>query len=77
MAAKPTSARPKIIDGVAFRCYQSGVAAYYWQSDDARIVARGNHFRSVTYSAFVDKKIIGQRYRSIENAMRAGVKAAK
>lgn len=72
---KRTSAPPKIIDGVTFLCWRLGICNYVWRSEDGRIAADSNGERS-TYWASVDGQGLGKRFRSLETAMRAGVKAA-
>lgn len=81
---KPTSAKPRTVEGVVFRCYRTGMLKTAWRSDDGRLEA-GDNYHSTTYYAAVDGAGIGatptslrcKRFRSLENAMRAAVKAAK
>lgn len=77
---KPTSAPPKVVMGVTFRCYPSGILQYEWRSDDARLVAWQCPHRE-SYRATVDGKGVFapgrsdrlKRFRTLENAMRAAV----
>jgi len=74
MKAKPTSAKPRTIHGVTFRCYKAGVMQTHWISDDdrCRVGLRGMNYS--TYYAFVDDKGLGKKFRKLERAMEAAVK---
>ena len=61
-----------IVDGVRFT-QSTQPDAWTWRSDDRRIVVTKNYFRK-TFSATVDGRIDGISFRSLENAMRAGIK---
>jgi len=71
---KPTSARPKIIDGVTFRCYPgSFLGEYFWKSDDGRlrVFPPTWPYRHQSYGASVDGVRIDRNFRSLENAMKS------
>lgn len=72
---KRTSAPPRVIDGVTFLCWRLGICRYVWRSEDGRIAADRIGDCS-TYWASVDGTRLGKRFRSLENAMRAGVALA-
>jgi hypothetical protein len=77
MTEKPTSAKPKIIDGVTFRCFSVGVLRYEWRSDDGRLAAYAS-YNLATYRATVDGLGVGdKKFRTLENAMKAAVKQAR
>lgn len=74
-----SKAPPKIIDGVTFTCWRTFdgyISRYKWRSDDGRCVA-WSPTHADTHRAAVDGGAIGKKFRSLENAMRAAVKAAK
>jgi hypothetical protein len=71
---KPTGAPPIVIDGVIFRCFHTGILRTEWRADGPmKIKVRQNDNRE-TYSAWVDT--FGNRFRSIEAAMRGAMKTA-
>ena len=49
---KPTSAHPRVVDGVTFRCYHTGIHRNEWISDDGRSRALHN-YRMTYYDALL------------------------
>lgn len=75
---KPTSAPPRTVAGVVFRCHKAGVLHYVWMSENRRLIC--SQAGSETYHARIDGKTLqgprrGKRFRTLENAMRAAVAA--
>lgn len=75
MTFAPTKARPKVVNGVTFRCYKAGILQYKWQSDDGRCAAYDWPQR-MTFGASLDGVSLYKRFRSLENAMKAAVAAS-
>lgn len=73
--SKRTSAPPKVIDGVTFHCYRTGIQQYLWRSEDGRCCAWSPTYRD-THAASVDGKGIPRRFMSLDNAMKAAVRTA-
>ncbi len=73
---KRTSAAPKTIDGITFECWKTGIMQTAWKTADGRAtVYRPSH--RATYYAYLDGVVIGQRFLTHENAMKAVVKVMK
>ena len=70
-----TKATPKVINGVTFRCYKTGIAQSTWRSDDGRCAAWSPAHRN-SHRASVDGVGLKTRFRSLENAMKAAVAVA-
>jgi hypothetical protein len=81
MTDKRTGAAPKVVDGVTFHCYRTGILTTEWRSEDGRLGASLYSQYHATYVARVGEKYLewffGKRFRSLENALRAAVKAGK
>jgi hypothetical protein len=73
MVPKQTSAKPKTIDGVTFRCWRLPYGKTEWRSDDGRLAA-GVWSSGATYYAEIGLQRFNTRFRSLENAMRYTVK---
>ena len=73
MPERPISSAVKFIDGIAFRPYRAG-AKIEWRSTDNRITAHSNA-RMTFYFAAVDGQQIEGKFKTLENAMSAGVRA--
>lgn len=71
---KPTGAAPRTVDGVTFRCFSVGVMLTEWRSEDGRLAAGSSHNHTHNW-ARVDGTLLPTKFRSLENAMRAAVKA--
>lgn len=68
----------RTIEGVTFTCYKTGAGRRHWATDDGSMCARYNS-GSLTYRAWVtegtnDIHIVGTRFLSLENAMRAAIR---
>ena len=71
-AAKRTGANPIEVSGVVFECWKTGIMQYAWISKDGKLrVYRPSH--KTTYTAIVDGNVIGRRFQTERNAMRAAV----
>jgi hypothetical protein len=73
MLPKLTSAKPKIVDGVIFQCWQLHAGRTEWRSDDGHLAA-GAWSSLATYYAEIGLQRFNIRFRSLENAMRYTVK---
>jgi hypothetical protein len=79
---KPTGAAPKLINGVTFYCYRTGILRCEWRSDDGRIRAARNHNRETYWAAVDGATILGRNlsknklFRSLDSALIAGTFAA-
>lgn len=76
LGERPTGAKPKVIDGITFRCYRVGILRYAWISECRRFRVTRNAERE-TYGAACDGKGLGKRFRKMENAFKAAIKAGK
>lgn len=72
---KPTGAPPKIINGVTFRCYRTGIMSREWQSECLRLAVHST-YNNTAYLARVDGEYITgrnpaktKRFRTLEAAM--------
>ncbi len=72
---KPSSAPPRTICGVEFRCYRTGISRYAWFEPAGRGYIGSN--RGSTYYAMFDGKMLGKRYRTMMTAMEAVAAALK
>jgi hypothetical protein len=72
---KPSSASPRTIGGVQFRCYKTGISNYCWFDPSGRSRIGSN--RGSTYFAVLDGVLLGKRYRSLRSAMLATAAALK
>lgn len=70
-----TGALPKTVEGVKFHCYRLGPFQHEWRSEDGRCAAGYRGSTLSTFWASIDGKRLMTRFRSIQNAMRAAVKA--
>ena len=71
-AAKRTGANPIEVSGVVFECWKTGIMQYAWVSKDRKFrVYRPSH--KTTYTAVADGTVIGRRFQTERNAMRAAV----
>ena len=74
-AAKPTSAQPRDVGGHIWRCYKAGILTYEWRTDGG-LWAVGRNANRETYWARVGDRYLQRRFRSMEAAMKAAIKAA-
>jgi hypothetical protein len=79
---RPTGAT-RTVDGVKFSCYKVAFQRTEWRSPDDRIRVAHNH-RHSGYNVRVDGEFLLSKdrvkvtdFRSLEGAMRAGLKKAK
>ena len=71
---KRTSRKPVTVEGVTFESWTTGVLNYSMITTDGRGHVSRNYNRS-TYSAGVDGRNLGNRFRTEEGAMRAVARA--
>lgn len=81
MTAKPeiferTSAPPRTIDGMTFRCYRVGIMKNEWHADSDRSISIGSTLSLASHWASVDGRVIGNSYRDLTGALKAAAKAA-
>lgn len=80
---KRTSAPPKIVDGVTFLCWKTGILMTQWRSEDDRIKIGDNGHHRSTYWAMLDGKPLtgaggkSKRFQTQIAAMRAAAKLSK
>lgn len=77
-----TGAPPRMIDGIEFCCWRTGIAFYEWRSPDGRLSV-WSAFRNTGYHASVDGATIAganpkksKKFKTIENAARAAIAKA-
>lgn len=74
MTDKPTSAKPITAYGQTWRCFRTGIQRFEWRADDAPLTVRRN-FEKMTFSAYWDGVLVGNKFRSQDGAMLAAVNA--
>jgi hypothetical protein len=75
-AYKRTARKPIVIDGIVFESYRTGIGQYALFVGDptdhlGRLAMVRQNFSGATYSATVNGRTIGKRFRTEESAMRA------
>lgn len=80
MDAKRTGAPARVVDGIEWTCWYTGIMQYEWRAvdfpDHNPVVVNNGVFKN-TYSANVDGAAIGKRFGTITNAIRAANKLLK
>lgn len=71
---RPTSASPKDIGGHMWHCYHTGILRTEWRTDGG-LWAAGRRGQTSTYWARIGDRYLSTRFRTIEAAMRAAIKA--
>ena len=71
--SKSTNSRPRLIEGVTFNCWKTGISRYEWRSEDGRIVFHSN-YNLTGYYASVDGERIKKTFRFERTAIAAAKK---
>jgi len=70
-----TSAPPKIIEGVEFRCYKTSPWLREWQTIDGAVSVSGGYGRP--YVAIVGTERLPTQFRKFETAAKAAIKTLR
>lgn len=76
MIDKPTGAPPREVGGHIWRCYHTGIMRTEWRTDGG-LWAVGRRGETGSYWARIGIEYLPTRFRSLDSAMRAAIKATK